>query len=64
MPKRKATPARRTPPAPGVALTLYAAPGDFARWLDGELFTRFGRAKSNRSICLEAGCRRTPSTAC
>ena len=27
----------------------------FRRWLDHELFRRFGRAKSNRSICIAAG---------
>jgi hypothetical protein len=34
---------------------ISATPQEFRRWLDQELFRRFGRAKSNRSICIEAG---------
>jgi hypothetical protein len=36
-------------------LVLYHDLDGFRRWLDAELFRRFGRAKSNRSICIEAG---------
>jgi hypothetical protein len=38
-----------------VPLVLYHDLDGFRRWLDAELFRRFGRGKSNRSICIEAG---------
>jgi hypothetical protein len=37
-----------------VPLVLYHDHDGFRRWLDAELFRRFGRGKSNRSICIEA----------
>jgi|GEM_PF-6925076 hypothetical protein len=36
-------------------LVVYGSLEGFRRWLDYELFRRFGRATSNRSICIKAG---------
>jgi hypothetical protein len=37
------------------SLVLYASLDGFRHWLDEQLFRRFGRAASNRSICIKAG---------
>jgi hypothetical protein len=38
-----------------MSLTISYTRDHFRSWLDAELFRRFGRGKSNRSICIEAG---------
>ena len=38
-----------------MSLVVYGSLEGFRRWLDYELFRRFGRAASNRSICIKAG---------
>jgi hypothetical protein len=38
-----------------MSLVVYGSLEGFRQWLDFELFRRFGRAASNRSICIKAG---------
>src|SRR5829696_4860078 len=38
-----------------MSLVVYGSLEGFRQWLDLELFRRFGRAASNRSICIKAG---------
>src|SRR4051794_22788412 len=38
-----------------MSLVVYGSLEGFRQWLDYELFRRFGRAASNRSICIKAG---------
>src|SRR5437588_8501840 len=38
-----------------MSLVVYGSLEGFRNWLDFELFRRFGRAASNRSICIKAG---------
>ena len=38
-----------------MSLVVYGSLEGFRKWLDFELFRRFGRAASNRSICIKAG---------
>ena len=38
-----------------MSLVIYGSLEGFRQWLDYELFRRFGRAASNRSICIKAG---------
>ncbi len=38
-----------------MSLVVYGSLDGFRQWLDFELFRRFGRAASNRSICIKAG---------
>src|SRR4051794_19584519 len=38
-----------------MSLVVYGSLEGFRQWLDYELFRRFGRAASNRSICIRAG---------
>src|SRR5437764_14747548 len=38
-----------------MSLVVFGSLEGFRNWLDFELFRRFGRAASNRSICIKAG---------
>ena len=38
-----------------MSLVMYGSGEGFRRWLDNELFRRFGRTASNRGICIKAG---------